>query len=65
MKEEELKKWTIKQLKNELIGLEQTINYCCFGVKDLIFRSWLENELYRRGYEIQEGNPKIVKGRFL
>ena len=64
MKASELRKWSVAKLKKELLGLEQTINYCCYGVKDLILRCWLENELYRRGYEIQEGSPKIVKGRF-
>ena len=50
----EFKDMTDKQLIDDVQGLNQSIDVVeCFGVKDLILRGMIENELGKRGYDSQ------------
>ena len=56
-----LDKLPIKEIKAEYINHYDMINKtCCFGTKDVTMLYKLENELYRRGYTIEE-DVKIYK----
>ena len=50
----EFKDMTDKQLIDDVQELNQSIDVVdCFGVKDLILRGMIENELGKRGYDSQ------------
>jgi len=50
----EFKDMTDKQLIDDVQGLNQSIDVVeCFGVKDLVLRGMIENELGKRGYDSQ------------
>jgi hypothetical protein len=51
----EIKKMNKKELIQEFqLAYQQMYDIGCFGVKDLIWYKTLEDEIYRRGYEIHE-----------
>ena len=43
-----VKDMTIRELKKELIGVQEHINYFSYGRYELNYREQLENELERR-----------------
>lgn len=50
----DFKDMTDKQLIDDVQGLNQSIDVVeCFGVKDLVLRGMIENELGKRGYDSQ------------
>ena len=56
-----LKDLPIKELKDGYLEHYDMINKtCCYGVKDCMRFYAIENELYKRGYEIEE-DAKIYK----
>lgn len=57
-----LKDMTVKQLKSDYLKLYNQIEIVdCFGTKDIIRYQAIAQELEKRGYEIQEGQPTFVK----
>ena len=50
----DLKEMSKKELIHEWNSINQIIEQVgCFGVKDLMWRGAIENELERRGYEVE------------
>lgn len=51
-KPNKLKDWTVKELKNEALALDQLINEIgCYGTKDIINLDLILRELSNRGYK--------------
>ena len=60
-KKEELKNLTTEKLKEDAQGLWKQIYVSeCFGVNDMILLGWIEQELYRRGYEFKENTQLVI-----
>ena len=57
------RKWTLKHLKTEALNLWYSVNHTdCFSSDDNLRLLHLENELVRRGYELQvHCKPTIVR----
>ena len=44
----------LKKLEEELKAQEQYMDLCGYGVKDTLYKMYLEDEIYNLTYEIQE-----------
>jgi len=51
---DDMRKWPIKKLKDEVLSMDAYVQGDCFGVRDMIYLSLLMRELESRGYEVEE-----------
>ena len=66
MTKKDISEKTTKELIAKYISLNDSIkNTGCFSCRDLKLESWISNELYNRGYEMDEDGHVVERNLIL